>query len=112
MICILEQQLPNYVHVSRKTKMDVSASRTDALAALREGAAEELDTSWLPDPEQRNLAVVLKLSIDALSDEARDCLLACAVCRECIALGFWDTGLKPMLLWRGIEAGFVEMPRA
>jgi len=54
----------------------------DALAALREGAVEELDTSWLPDPEQPNLAVVLKLSVDALSDDVRDCFLACAAFHE------------------------------
>ena len=68
---------------------------TDALAALRDGAAEDLDTSWLPDPEQRNLAVVLKISVDALSDEGRDCLLACAACRE-------DTDIPEttlLLLW-------------
>ncbi len=57
-------------------------SWADALTALRDGAVDELDTSWLPDPEQRNLAVVLKLSVDALSDEVRDCLLDCAAFRE------------------------------
>ena len=55
---------------------------SDALAALREGAVDELDTGWLPDPEQRNLAVVLKLSVDGLADEVRDCLLDCAAFRE------------------------------
>ena len=55
---------------------------SDALAALREGAVDELDTGWLPDPEQRNLAVVLKLSVDALAEDVRDCLLDCAAFRE------------------------------
>ncbi|MBV9375428.1 MAG: hypothetical protein JO320_10290 [Alphaproteobacteria bacterium] len=55
---------------------------TDAVAALREAELEELDTSWLPDPEQRSVAVVLKMSIDALSEAARACFFDCAAFRE------------------------------
>ena len=55
---------------------------TDALAALTEASLEEIDTSWLPDPEHRNLAIVLKISVDALTDELRTCLLDCAALRE------------------------------
>jgi WD40 repeat protein len=55
---------------------------TDTLAALREAALEELDTDWLPDPEQRSLAIVLKLSVDALTVDVRACFLDCAAFRE------------------------------
>jgi WD40 repeat protein len=55
---------------------------TDALTALRERALGHLDTSWLPDPEQRSLAVVLKLSVDALGEDVRTCFLDCAAFRE------------------------------
>jgi WD40 repeat protein len=55
---------------------------TDVLALVREGAVEELDTSWLPDPDQSTLAVVLNLSVDALRDRVRACWLDCAVLRE------------------------------
>jgi hypothetical protein len=54
----------------------------DAAAALQEAELEELDTSWLPDPEHRSVAVVLKLSIDALSEAVRACFFDCAVFRE------------------------------
>jgi WD40 repeat protein len=55
---------------------------TDALAALQQAALRRIDTSWLPDPEQRSLAVVLKLSVDALSEDVRACFLDCAAFRE------------------------------
>ncbi len=54
----------------------------DVLAALEAGDAEVFDTSWLPDQEQRNLAVVLRVSIDRLPTEAKTCFLACAAFRE------------------------------
>ena len=54
----------------------------DALEALQEAALEELDTRWLPDPQQKDLAVVLKVSIDALSDVARACFIDCAAFPE------------------------------
>jgi WD40 repeat protein len=53
-------------------------SWSDALRGLEEGASEEIDTSWLPDPEQRTLAVVLRTSVDHLQPMHRDCFLACA----------------------------------
>src|SRR5208283_4560636 len=57
-------------------------SWSDALLALEEGADDGFDTSWLPDPEQRTLAVVLRVSVDALSPEHKACFLACAAFRE------------------------------
>ena len=55
---------------------------SDALQALEEGATEDFDASWLPDQEQRTLAIVLRVSVDALTEEARECFLACAAFRE------------------------------
>jgi DNA-binding winged helix-turn-helix (wHTH) protein len=55
---------------------------SDALKALHDKRLKHLDSSWLPDPEQRSLAVVLKLSVDALSDNLRACFLDCACFRE------------------------------
>jgi hypothetical protein len=57
-------------------------SWSDALQALREGAAEEFDTPWLPDPTQRNVAIVLRISVESLPPTARACFLACAAFRE------------------------------
>jgi|HubBroStandDraft_1064217.scaffolds.fasta_scaffold00257_13 WD40 repeat protein len=57
-------------------------SWADALGALEEAALEEIDTGWLPDPEQRSLAVVLRLSVDGLGDDVRACFLDCAAFRE------------------------------
>ncbi len=54
----------------------------DALDALTEAALPELDTSWLPDPEQRTLAKVLQLSVDKLPDEERKCFLHCSALRK------------------------------
>lgn len=51
----------------------------DVLEALQDGALEEIDTGWLPNPELRNVAIVLKVSIDALDAPARDCFFDCAV---------------------------------
>jgi hypothetical protein len=59
---------------------------TDVLAALRAAALEELDTSWLPDYEQHNLAVVLKVSVDTLSPRARPCFLEYAVFPEDVSV--------------------------
>ncbi len=57
-------------------------SWSDALQALEEGATEEFDTSWLRDPEQRNIAVVLRISVEELPSEAKACFLACAAFRD------------------------------
>ncbi len=73
-------------------------SWADTLEALEAGAAEAFDTAWLPDPAQRNMAVVLRLSVDGLPPEEKACFLACAVLRE-------DAALSPALLdrlWSGL----------
>ena len=44
----------------------------ETLEALEEGATDELDTSWLPDPEQSTLAVVLRMSVETLTPTVRD----------------------------------------
>ena len=54
----------------------------DVVAALREAALDKLDTSWLADPTQASLAVVLKVSVDALDDDTRACFLECSALRE------------------------------
>ncbi len=54
----------------------------DVVAALREAALDELDTSWLADPTQASLAVVLKVSVDALDDDTGACFLECSALRE------------------------------
>lgn len=61
-------------------------SWADALRALEEGAAEELDTSWLPDPAQRNVAVALHISVESLSIEAKACFLACGVFQDDVSI--------------------------
>ena len=70
----------------------------DAVQALEEGATEEFDTSWLPDPEQRSVAVVLRVSVERLPPEAKACFLACAVFREDVAIP--EASL--LRLWSGI----------
>jgi hypothetical protein len=57
-------------------------SWSETLQALEVGATEEFDTSWLPDAQQQTLAVVLRVSVDSLPAEARECFLACAAFRE------------------------------
>ena len=56
-------------------------SWVDTLQALEEGAAEEFDTSWLRNPTQLNIAVVLRISVESLLPVAKTCFLACAAFR-------------------------------
>jgi WD40 repeat protein len=57
-------------------------SWADALQALEEGATQEFDTSWLSDPAQRNIAIVLRISVESLSPVAHSCFLACTAFRD------------------------------
>jgi hypothetical protein len=76
---------------------------TDALQALNERATEEFDTSWLSDPEQRNVALVLGLSVDSLPPDVKACFLACAAFRE-------DADIPEATLLR-LWSGVVPNPR-
>jgi WD40 repeat protein len=58
----------------------------DALTTLQEADLDHLDTSWLPDPEQRSLAIVVKISFDSLSSDAHACVFSCAALREDVDL--------------------------
>ena len=72
----------------------------DAAQALEEGATEDFDVFWLPDPQQRSVAAVLRVSVERLSPEAKACFLACAVFREDVEIPE-DALLR---LWSGITA--------
>ena len=55
---------------------------SDVLDALRKARLHELPAWWREDPGQRDVAAVLKVSVDALPDDYRTCLFDFAVLRE------------------------------
>jgi class 3 adenylate cyclase len=75
-------RLPLAVSAAGALFREQSYTWSDVLGALQEASLEELDINWLPDPSLRNVAVVLKVSVDLLSEETRVCLFDCAALRE------------------------------
>ena len=73
----------------------------DVLTALRAAEHDLLETGWLPDPAQSNVAIVLRASIDALTPTARTCFGDFAVLRH-------DTPVPEaalIQLWAGSAGG-------
>jgi WD40 repeat protein len=54
----------------------------DVLRALEDGAGLDLPADWLPDAAQRDVGIVMRISVDRLPPDAKACFLACAAFRE------------------------------
>ena len=86
----------------------------DTQNAFLRAHLSEIDTKWLPDSEQRNLAVVLAASVQALPERELACLLECAVWPEDVAvpaeaLGlFWSAHMPDPFQQRKTANAFVS----